>query len=67
LDGVTEGKPAFLAGIQKGDVILQIGEIPILNVNDYMRCLQALNKGQKVKVIYQRPGNTTTTETEVTF
>lgn len=56
LDGVSEGKPAAAAGLQRGDIILQVGDMPILNVNDYMAALQKLNKGQSVSVVYKRAG-----------
>lgn len=56
LDGVSEGKPAAAAGLQRGDIILQLGDTPILNVNDYMAALQKLNKGQTVSLVYKRQG-----------
>jgi S1-C subfamily serine protease len=54
LDGVSEGKPAAAAGLQRGDIILQLSDMPILNVNDYMAALQKLNKGQTVTLLYKR-------------
>ena len=56
LDGVSEGKPAAAAGLQRGDIIMQLGDMPILNVNDYMAALQKLNKGQTVTLLYKRQG-----------
>ena len=45
LDGVSAGKPADLAGLKKGDVIIRMGDLPIQSVKDYMECLGKYNKG----------------------
>ena len=50
IDGVTDGKPAQIAGLQRGDIITKIEGFTINSVQDYMRVLQTLNKGQKIKV-----------------
>ncbi len=50
IDGVTDGKPAQIAGLQRGDIITKIEGFSINSVQDYMRVLQTLNKGQKIKV-----------------
>jgi len=39
VDGVTDGKPAQKAGIQAGDVIVQMGELPIKDIQNYMDAL----------------------------
>jgi aminopeptidase YwaD len=57
LDGVTEGKPAFKAGLIRGDIITKLGETDISGVEDYMRALGKLNKGEKAKVDFNRNGN----------
>jgi len=67
LDGVTEGKPAAGAGLQKGDIIVSIGDDPVITVSDYMACLQKHNKGDKVQVGYIRAGATGTQYTQVVF
>jgi Zn-dependent M28 family amino/carboxypeptidase len=54
IDGVTDGKPAFKAGIQKGDVVLQLGKIKVENINDYMKALGTINKGDTAEIIVQR-------------
>jgi hypothetical protein len=52
--GVIGGGPADKAGLQKGDVIVEVGERPIANVYDYMYVIDTLKPGQAVKVTYLR-------------
>jgi hypothetical protein len=54
IDGVTDGRPAALAGIKKGDVILEFGDRPINNMMDYMECLAKYEKGSSVPVTIKR-------------
>jgi len=56
LDGVSEGKPAQKAGLQKGDIIMALGDTPVENVEGYMKALSQLQKGQNVVIHYTRPG-----------
>ncbi len=46
----TPGKPAALAGIEKGDRITSINGLPVANVYDYMSRLQSLKAGQTASV-----------------
>ena len=64
-DGVSEGKPAQKAGLQAGDVIIQLGENIINSLENYMQALGNFKKGDKTKVKYKR-GNETH-ESEVQF
>lgn len=50
VDGVSEGKPAQKAGILAGDIITQIGELPIKDMESYMEALGKFEKGQTVPV-----------------
>ena len=54
LGGVIGGGPAEQAGLQKGDVIVQIGEQTIANIYDYTYALEALKVNVAVKLIYMR-------------
>ncbi|MBL0132644.1 MAG: M20/M25/M40 family metallo-hydrolase [Chitinophagaceae bacterium] len=65
VDGVTDGRPAQKAGIQKGDVLIQLGDHPIGTVEAYMQALGKFKKGDKAKVKYKR--GEAVTETEVQF
>jgi aminopeptidase YwaD len=51
---VTEGKPAAVGGIQKGDVILSIEGRSVGNVYDYMSRLDALKEGMDIVVTVRR-------------
>ncbi len=50
VDGVSEGKPAQKAGILAGDIITQIGDLPIKDMESYMDALGKFEKGQTVPV-----------------
>jgi C-terminal processing protease CtpA/Prc len=54
VDGVTDGRPAQKAGIQTGDLIIQIGELEIKDIQDYMGALGKFEKGQTVPVKVKR-------------
>jgi hypothetical protein len=54
LSGVIGGGPAEQAGLQKGDVIIEIAGQSITNIYDYTYALDLLKIGQPVKVIYMR-------------
>jgi Zn-dependent M28 family amino/carboxypeptidase len=56
LGGVIGGGPAEQAGLQKGDVIVEIAGQSIANVYDYTYALELLKIGQPVKVAYMRNG-----------
>ena len=57
-DGVTEGKPAQKAGMQAGDIVIQLGEHPITSMDSYMKALGKFKKGDKTVVKFKR-GNET--------
>lgn len=50
IDGVSPGKPAEKAGLQAGDIIIQINDNLIKDVQEYMKALGQFTKGQTVKV-----------------
>ncbi|PDS23653.1 M20/M25/M40 family metallo-hydrolase [Flavobacterium branchiophilum] len=54
IDGVTDGRPAQLAGILSGDVITKIGTCEIKEVYSYMECLALYNAGDEVSVTVKR-------------
>jgi hypothetical protein len=51
---VTEGKPAALAGMKKGDVITAIDGKPVGNIQDYMFRLGQLKAGDRTMVTIKR-------------
>src|SRR5262249_45785756 len=56
LSGVIGGGPAEQAGLQKGDVIVEIAGQTIANIYDYTYALDVLKIGEPAKVIYMRDG-----------
>src|SRR5688572_2635757 len=54
LGGVIGGGPAEKAGLQKGDVIIEIAGQTIANIYDYTYALELLKIDQPVKVVYMR-------------
>ena len=54
LGGVIGGGPAELAGLAKGDVVIEIAGQSITNIYDYTFALELLKIGQPAKVIYMR-------------
>lgn len=50
IDGVTKDKPAYRAGMEKGDIITAIEGKPVKNIYDYMARLQTLEAGTRVSV-----------------
>ncbi len=52
--GVTEGKPAELAGIKAGDIITSINGTPIKNIYDYTEALSTLEPGGKAAITLLR-------------
>lgn len=65
VDGVTEGRPADLAGMQSGDVITKIGDCKIKDIYNYMECLSTLNPKDVRTVTFLRDGKEMSAE--VTF
>lgn len=54
IDGVTDGKPASKAGLLKGDVVIQLGEIKVTEMMSYMKALGKFKKGDTTKVKVKR-------------
>jgi hypothetical protein len=54
VDGVSEGKPAQKAGVNTGDVIIQMGDLVIKDIQGYMDALGKFEKGQTVTVKVKR-------------
>lgn len=54
LAGVTKGAPADLAGLQAGDVIVELAGRKIENIYDYTYAIEALKVGQETSIKIQR-------------
>ncbi len=62
IGGLSEDSPAAKAGLQKGDVIIKLGEDFIENLRGYSNALKKHQPGDKVQLTYQREGKSYTTE-----
>lgn len=58
IDGVTENRPAQVAGIKEGDVLTKIGTFEIKDVYTYMDALAKINAGDILDVTILRDGET---------
>ena len=56
LSGVIGGGPAEQAGLQKGDLVVEIAGKSITNIYDYTYALEVLKIGEPAKVVYIRDG-----------
>ena len=57
IDGVTENRPAQIAGLLKGDVVIKIGEYDVKDMMGYMKALSKFEKGNTTTVSIDRKGN----------
>ena len=64
IDGISEDKPAQKAGLQKGDIVIKIGDSTIVDMMSYMRALSAFETGQRTKVVVDRNGKQVEAEIE---
>lgn len=60
VDGVVDGRPADLAGVKAGDIIVQLGDCEIKEVYGYMECLAEFNVGDETTITYIHNGETKT-------
>jgi hypothetical protein len=56
VDGVSEDKPAQKAGLQKGDIVVKLGDSSIVDMMSYMRALSVFKAGDSTQVIVKRNG-----------
>jgi len=60
IDGISEDKPAQKAGLQKGDVVTELGTKKVTDMMSYMKALAVFKKGDKTTVIVNRKGKEVT-------
>jgi Zn-dependent M28 family amino/carboxypeptidase len=65
IDGISENRPAQKAGLQKGDIVIQLGEHEVTDMKTYMRALSKFENGNNTTVKVNRNGETI--EAEITF
>ncbi len=62
IDGVSEDKPAWKAGLQKGDIVVQLGDSTVVDMMGYMRALSTFEEGNTTKVTVDRNGEKITVD-----
>jgi len=65
IDGVRDGKPADIAGILAGDVVIKMGPVNVEDMMSYMEALSKFHKGDTIMVTVLRGEETL--DIEVTF
>ncbi len=58
IDGTREDTPAFNAGLQKGDVVLKLGDSTITDMMSYMRALSVFDNGDETDITVKRGDKT---------
>ncbi|MEQ8582414.1 MAG: M28 family peptidase [Marinoscillum sp.] len=56
IDGISEDKPAQKAGLEKGDVVIQLGDSTVTDMMSYMRALSSFKAGDTTEVTVDRNG-----------
>ena len=56
IDGISEDKPAQKAGLQKGDIVIKLGDSAVTDMMSYMKALSTFEEGQTTKVVVDRNG-----------
>ena len=65
VDGVLADRPAKIAGMERGDVIIRIGDLEVIDIYDYMEGLSQYEVGDEATVVVLREGEEV--ELEVQF
>lgn len=56
IDGINEGGPAFNAKLQKGDIVIKMGALEIVDMMSYMKALSIFEKGETIAIEVERDG-----------
>lgn len=54
IDNTLPGSPAQQAGLQPGDILIQLAEQPVSDLASYAAILRSLKAGEKVELKYRR-------------
>lgn len=65
IDGTREETPAYNAGLQKGDIVVKLGDSTITDMMSYMRALSVFEKGDEAAITVKRGEETI--DTKVNF
>lgn len=56
IDGISEDKPAQKAGLEKGDIVVKMGDSSVTDMMSYMKGLSTFKEGDKTTVVVDRNG-----------
>jgi len=56
IDGVSEDKPAQKAGLLRGDVVVKMNNIDVIDLISYMKVLSTFKEGDTTQVVIDRNG-----------
>ncbi len=62
---LSDDSPAAKAGLQKGDIIIQLGDFKVKNLKEYSDVLKKFKAGDKVDLSYLRDGKNYKTQIEL--
>ena len=65
IDGTREETPAYNAGLQKGDIVVKLGDSTVTDMMSYMRALSVFEKGDEAAITVKRGEQTI--DTKVNF
>jgi Zn-dependent M28 family amino/carboxypeptidase len=54
IDGISEDKPAQKANLQRGDIVIKLGDSLVTDMKSYMRALSTFDTGDKTRVTVKR-------------
>ncbi|WP_430467136.1 M28 family peptidase [Winogradskyella ouciana] len=62
IDGTREETPAYNAGLQKGDIVVKLGDSTVTDMMSYMRALSVFDQGDEADIIVKRGDRTIATK-----
>ena len=62
VDAVMDDRPGAVAGLEKGDVIIKLGDVDVVDINAYMQALGKFDEGDKTMIVVKRGEETLTKE-----
>jgi Tol biopolymer transport system component len=65
LSGVHDASPAQKAGLQPGDIVVELAGKPVKNAQDYLNALEGLKVGDETTLKYERNGKTETAKVKM--
>jgi len=57
IDGVREGRPAYNSGLVKGDIVVKMGDLEVVDMQTYMKALSVFEPGETITITIIREGD----------